>query len=84
MNTITDAVLATGMHEHGWHGGPWFLLIPLLWIAVIATFAFVFKRRRRFWHDQHHGAEAVLRERYARGEVDEEEFRNRLETLRGK
>ena len=69
-----------------WHGGfsPWFLLFPLFWILVIGLFIFV---ARRTWRRNHHwaasqGAEGVLRERYARGEIDEVEFRQRLEVLR--
>lgn len=82
MNTLTEAVMATGLHEHAYgHGGPWFLLIPLFWIAVIATLIVVFKRRGPW---RHHGAEGVLRDRFARGEVTEEEYRQRLEILRGK
>lgn len=69
-----------------WHGAfsPWFLLFPLFWILVIALFIFV---ARRTWRRNHQwaaaqGAEGVLRERYARGEVDETEYRQRLEVLR--
>lgn len=69
-----------------WHGAfsPWFLLFPLFWILVIALFIFV---ARRTWRRNQHwaagqGAEGVLRERYARGEVDETEYRQRLEVLR--
>ncbi|WP_284977638.1 SHOCT domain-containing protein [Arthrobacter sp. fls2-241-R2A-200] len=73
---------------HGpWAGGPawpFFLLFPLFWILVIGTLIFV---GRRTWRRNHHwagtqGAESVLRERYARGEIDETEFRQRLEVLR--
>jgi putative membrane protein len=73
---------------HGpWNGGgfwPWFLLIPLFWILVIGFFVFFM---RRTWRHNHHwaatqGAEGVLRERYARGEIDETEYRQRLEVLR--
>lgn len=69
-----------------WHGGfsPWFLLFPLFWILVIGLFIFVARRtwlRNRYWAAGQ-GAEGVLRERYARGEVDETEFRQRLEVLR--
>ena len=69
-----------------WHGAfsPWFLLFPLFWILVIALFIFV---ARRTWRRNQHwaaaqGAEGVLRERYARGEVDETEYRQRMEVLR--
>jgi len=73
---------------HGpWGGGPawpFFLLFPLFWILVIGTLIFV---GRRTWRRNHHwaatqGAEGVLRERYARGEIDETEYRQRLEVLR--
>ncbi len=73
---------------HGpWGDGtywPFFLLFPLFWILVILLFIFV---ARRTWRRNHYwaasqGAEGVLRERYARGEIDETEFRQRLEVLR--
>ena len=55
-----------------------------IWILVIALFIFV---ARRTWRRNQHwaaaqGAEGVLRERYARGEVDETEYRQRMEVLR--
>jgi putative membrane protein len=73
---------------HGpWAGGfsPWFLLFPLFWILVIGLFIFV---ARRTWRRNHEwatarGGESVLRERYARGEIDESEYRKRLQVLRG-
>ena len=63
---------------HGWGGGPWFLLFPLLWIAVIVTLVLVFRRRWRPWSP----AESALGERYARGEITEQEYRQRLAVLR--
>ncbi|MDM4761867.1 hypothetical protein QT381_02460 [Galbitalea sp. SE-J8] len=72
-----------------------FLLIPLFWIAVIAIlFATVGRRwRRRAWEHGAgpwgHGAfgaarsaEATLAERFANGDIDEKEYRARLEVLR--
>lgn len=63
---------------------PFFLLIPLFWFLVIGFFIFF---GRRMWRRNHYwaatqGAESVLRERYARGEIDETEYRQRLEVLR--
>lgn len=62
-----------------WHGGgpgPW-LLVPLLfWVLVVGAAVFAVRRRHR------RGAEAVLRESFARGEVDEEAYRARLAVLR--
>jgi putative membrane protein len=65
-----------------WHeGGPWFLLFPLFWLIVIGTFVFLFGRRGRHWHGG--SAEAVLAERYARGEITEEEYRRAASVLKG-
>lgn len=79
------AVIAA--HAPWFDGGfsPWFLLFPLFWILVIGLFIFI---ARRTWRTNHRwaarqGGEGVLRERYARGEIDENEYRQRLQVLRG-
>ncbi|MET3921365.1 SHOCT domain-containing protein [Arthrobacter sp. UYEF20] len=64
---------------------PWFLLFPLFWILVIGLLIFI---GRRTWRSNRRwaaaqGGEGVLRERYARGEIDEDEYRKRLHVLRG-
>lgn len=65
---------------HGWGAGPWFLLFPLFWLTVVVL-AIVFTRRR--WGHAHDGSgEALLGERYARGEITEEEYRQRLSVIR--
>ena len=81
-------------HPGGWGGGPgfgWlFLLIPLFWIALFAIlFATVGRRwRRAAWAHRMGGdqggrrAEATLAERFAQGDIDEVEYRARLEVLR--
>jgi putative membrane protein len=66
----------------GWGGGPWFLLFPLLWIALVVGAFFLFRRRRDPW--QTHSAEGVLAERYAKGEISAEEYRQRLGVLQQK
>ncbi|GAA4924852.1 putative membrane protein [Stackebrandtia albiflava] len=83
MTTVAHTILANGPHEYGFAPGPWFLLVPLFWAAVIVTVIVLVKRRGAQWR-RHHGAEGVLRERFARGEVTEEEYRQRLEVLRAK
>jgi putative membrane protein len=70
-----------------WPNHGWFLLFPLVWIVVIALLIrFVFMRgcwgwgrRGGPWPDR---ARGILAERYARGEIGEDEYRTRLERLR--
>ncbi|MGQ7295957.1 SHOCT domain-containing protein [Quadrisphaera sp. KR29] len=62
-----------------WHGGgpgPWVLVPLLFWVLVIGAVVFTVRRRRS------RSAEQVLREAYARGDVDEEGYRARLAVLR--
>lgn len=80
-----------------WGGGPgWFLLlIPLFWVLVIGIFIAIFGRRWRRngaeraaagqqWHAgaDSRSAEKTLAERFAQGDIDEVEYRARLEVLR--
>ena len=71
-----------------WHDGGgfhwWFPLCPLLWFVVFwVVIAFV---ARRFWwrggRPWQSGAEEALGKRYADGEIDEQEYRTRLQVLR--
>jgi putative membrane protein len=70
-----------------WPDHWWFPLFPLAWIvALVLLFRFVLPRgycgRRGGhgpWPDRAH---AILAERYARGEIDEAEYRTRLDRLR--
>jgi putative membrane protein len=68
---------------------PFFFLVPLFWILLlVALFAVLGRRRRRWiaagWDGPHQGrsAEATLAERFANGDIDEVEYRARLEVLR--
>ena len=86
MNTALTTAALTARHWDG--AGPWWPIFPILWllliIAVIATFAF-FGRRRWRYVQQHAGqraGEARLAERYAAGEIDEQEYERRLATLK--
>jgi len=72
-----------------WHDGPaWWPLIPLtwalFWILLVGTVLFVLRRRGGpgAWRGRATG-ESVLAERYARGEIDEEEYHHRLAVLKG-
>lgn len=62
----------------GWGPRFGFLWIVLIWGAV----AFFFWRRRGWRRDPSVSGEAVLAERFARGEITEDEYRERLRVLK--
>lgn len=86
LTALTTTAIAANDH---WNGpGPWWPLFPLLWllvvVAIIATFGF-FGRRRwgRFQAmSGQRAGEARLAERFAAGEIDEQEYAARLAALR--
>lgn len=91
MNAL--AQIATTVPHDGWGGGPgWFVIFPILWFLLAVAIVVLIARnaRRRFaagppWaHRTSPGPDpvAILGERYARGEIDESEFRSRLDVLR--
>ena len=55
------------------------LLFGTLWLLLIATV--VWRFRRGFWWQGGPDAASVLRERFARGEIDAEEFESRRRVL---
>jgi putative membrane protein len=70
---------ATTLIADSWHGGHhWWPLLWLFWLVLIGGLIFLFTRRR--WRRP--GAEAILAERYARGEISADEYRERLANLK--
>lgn len=73
---MLDTILATMWFG----GGMWFPLIPFLfflfWVGVVVFFG------RRWRREPRRSGEEILAERYARGEITEEEYRERREVLR--
>jgi putative membrane protein len=77
--------VATLIASVGDDGRHWWVVAPFfwaLWLAVLGAVLFlVFRGRSRRWHGKDH-AKAILAERFARGEISSDEFRERLEALR--
>ncbi len=72
-------------HGAGWGSGMWWPIFPLFWVLVWGAVIFaVFRFRRDSGSHRGHSAEDVLAERYARGEVTVEEYRERLNVLKEK
>jgi putative membrane protein len=61
----------------------WFPFNGLLWILMIAAIIWLLLRRvgSRPWQSQRSALD-TLDERFARGEIDKDEYRERLEELR--
>lgn len=83
-------------HHPGWGAGFWFVPV-IFWVLLLATIVtlVLVRRRRHGWPPYGppgfgpwgadaaaRSAEGVLAERFARGEIDEAEYRARLEVLR--
>ena len=81
--TMAGEMLANGAN---WGPGGWWPIFPLFWLLLWGVVIFALVRGRRGWGRWHQGqsAEDVLAERYARGEIAEEEYRERLTVLKGR
>jgi putative membrane protein len=82
--TLT-ALNAITLADHGWgHHGSWWVLFPIFWflfVATVVTFIILNVRRRGRLSGQRAG-ERRLAERYASGEIDDQEYKTRLATLK--
>ena len=69
----------------GWGPGGWWFVFPLMWLLLWGFVVFgVFRFRRNApWGRPGASAEGILAERYARGEISIQEYRERLGALRG-
>jgi putative membrane protein len=77
MNTLLTIATPLAHDPDRWGPGPWFLVFPLLfWTAIVLLF--VFGRRRVLGRQ----GEGTLRDTYARGEITEAEYRQRLAVLK--
>ena len=68
-------------HTNGWHDGHWWIVFPILWLLLIAFAIALFWRRGLCRHDGGDPARRILGERFARGEISADEYRDRLAQL---
>lgn len=77
-----------GWHQHAWGPGMWIVMILgmiVFWSVVVGGVVLLvrhFGGHRNAAAPVRSSAEDALRERYARGEIDEEEFVKRLAVLK--
>ena len=83
MNLLSGLSLMSAHAGDGPHG--WWPLWMLVWVAVLATIVWLLVRRGRGrgpGGDPLDRARGVLAERFARGDIGPEEYRERLAELR--
>lgn len=80
------------VHDNGWAPGQWIVMAAMMfvfWAAVIGVIVALI--RRPVAHGQasgplpsapHDNAERILAERFARGEIEQDEYVRRRDTLR--
>ena len=79
MNTLNAVTSVVG--SHGEHDGYWFPF-AFLWLVLLGVVIwFVVGKRRYRLPSGIERARGILAERYARGEISGEEYRERLEQL---
>jgi putative membrane protein len=80
MTNVALLASSSDWHDHGWL----WPLVPLFWLLVFFLLArlFFWRGRRGLWMSQSApDPRAILAERYARGEITHEEYRERLGNL---
>lgn len=75
-----------GWYDHmaGWDGGwMWFwgMLMMLGWVVIIAMAVWLVQRSQDSRRSTSGRAREILDERYARGEIDAQEYRERLDHM---
>lgn len=78
---VAGALLAAD-NDH-WNGpGGWWPIFPIFWLLFFLTVAFLLSRRFRHCRPGSRSGIARLSERFAAGEIDEDEYRERLAVLK--
>lgn len=71
-----------------WWGWPWMMLMPLVWLVLILVIVWaVVRLARQPSDDARHGretAQEILDRRFARGEIDADEYRQAQAQLAGR
>ena len=83
---VSDMAYAYPGWQHGpGAGGPgWWLIFPILfWVLVLSAIGYAIYRRSPKQQARSY-AERTLAERYARGEISEDELRQRRNVVRAK
>ena len=81
MNAALAALPLLTHEARGDWGHPWWPLWLIFWAGLIGTAVWLISRRRNRGGEPLDRARELLAERYARGELSGEEYRERLDEL---
>ena len=91
MTSVLSLAQSLTTHPGPWHGGygwfPFFPFVGFFFCVLLLFLLFGIFGRRRMWggppyRDGVHSAEADLARRFAAGEIDENQYEQRVATLR--
>ena len=83
MGNIAIAMGGNPGWEGGWGGGPWWPVFPIFWLLIAGLVVWSIVRfRREGGGSGSRSADAVLADRFARGEINVDEYRERLKVLK--
>lgn len=85
MSNALDVMSHAGSHI-GWgfgNPGPWWIVFPLILLGLVVTVVWLIARRPGRLRVRENTAVDILAARYARGEIDTDEYRHRLDEIRG-
>jgi putative membrane protein len=80
MNALAPLLATAGSH-HGWHHGAWCVVGLILVLLLVALVVAYFRRRRGGPGNGGGSPHRILGERFARGEISADEYRERLGQL---
>jgi putative membrane protein len=85
MQTLSTTIFADAWHHDG--PGWWIVFVPLFWLVILGGLVLLL-RSRGGWGPPRVGGHRetaldVLDARYARGEIDDDEYRKRRSVLTG-
>jgi putative membrane protein len=77
---MTVHALTLTLMADEWHHDHWWIVFPILWLILFATLIALFLRRGS--RNGYTSAKQILGERFARGEIGLDEYRDRISQLR--
>lgn len=73
------------MWNYGWGMG-FFPFMPVIWIIIwVLIFVVIYRnydKRHNHGREEQQSAEDILKERFAKGEINEKEFKEKMKVLR--